>query len=163
MSRPQKREDIGLLTVKRLIGAGAEIKDVRVSAEAIEEARNAVMHYITKAGDDAKKLLKFKKAKTVSAEIAQMVLMNKCAGIDETDLLGGHEVGTRGLPVAACDRIFRGELGGDRTSAKAKKMVTFAAEAYLRNLGLRAGMMAKAGKRVTILKNDVIDARKLLA
>ena len=69
----------------------------------------------------------------------------------------------KGLPQAGVVRAFKEHLGeGMRLSDDAKGALANAANAYLASVGKRAGMMAMAGKRVTIHEGDVHKAVETL-
>jgi histone H3/H4 len=156
-----KRDSIGLAPCHRELAAGA-FEDARVSKLAAKAAKKAVKELLARAARDLAERASLMKRKTVSAEMVEAVLVGKCEGITRSDLIKGHKDKKRGLSQAGVVRTVKKHTDLN-ISEDAKKALVGAAEAYLRSLGQRAGMLARAGKRSTLLENDVKSAKQMLS
>lgn len=157
MSRP----DIGPSTVHRLL---TNATNMRVSSEAANAAREALIRFLRKAGQSASDRLKIAKRKTVNREVAEAVLVNECIGLNSVSLKYSKG-GQRGLPLAGVRRVFshEGTSGkkstglGFNISKDAEKMVVAAAESFLDLLGKRARLIVTQmdKDRITVKARDV--------
>lgn len=165
MSRP----NIGLSTVHRLLVDVSSGHNV--SKAAAETVVDSLVLYLENAGEAAAAHLKIANRKTVTVAVARKVLSDKCLGISESDLI--YSKGKqRGLPVAGVVRAFshEGKAGkkkssglGFNISADAKPLITAAAEAYVKRLGVKALDVSKLmdAERKTIKERDVKTVLKL--
>lgn len=167
MSRP----NIGLSTVHRLL---VEVSGGHnVSKAAAEMVVDSLVRYLENAGQAASDHLKIANRKTVTVAVARKVLSDKCFGISESDLI--YSKGKqRGLPVAGAVRAFshEGKAGkkkssglGFNISADAKPLITAAAEAYIKRVGIKALEVSKLmdSERKTVKDRDIKAVLKLSA
>jgi histone H3/H4 len=153
----------------RVLKHGSQMGDsVRVGAGAAAEAQQSVIRLLKEVAAHVTKDLTRTKKKTLNFELLKIVFLEnlRCHGIRENDLIitaPVQGVGRRGLPKAGCEKQLRKNLPKDtQITEEAKLGLLGACEAYLRELGKRGGLYAKAGKRITIQKDDVVSARKTL-
>lgn len=160
--RKTRRDDIGKATCHRLLQEGA-FAGAHVAEDAAVAARKALKNLLRHLAADAANELKISKHKTVTDETVIRAVKCHCHGITEKQLIQGHRGSKRGLPEAGVVRIVKDALPkGSRISEDGKTALVAAGESYLRTLGDRAGMMARAGKRKTLMENDVKSAAATL-
>lgn len=159
--KSSRRDDIGKATCHRLLAQGA-FKDARVSDEAAKAARKHLKALLREVAVSCQKELDISKKKTVSLECVERAMLGHCVGIKREHLMPkGHKEGHRGLPQAGVERQVHKALSkGVRISDDAKKALVGGAEGYLKELGHRAGDMASAGKRKTLMVGDINSVAK---
>lgn len=161
----KRRDAIGKASCHRLLSEGSQGGVDRVSADAAKEARAALKSLLKQVSADCAQYCVDSKRQTINLAAVERAVVGKCYGIKKADLLShGHKADHRGLAEAGVVRVVKKAAGGKlRVSDEAKKALVGAGEAYLRALGQRGSMLARAGGRKTLLENDVKSARAMLA
>jgi len=144
-------------SVHRLLAAGSQEKDFRVSEKTIKPAAKALASLLDKIAASAQEQMQIKQSKTVTEEMVQRYVEKSlaCAHLDK-DMLGvkrgkGEK---RGLAQAQVLAEFL-KHGDVRVTEGAKLLLLTVSEAYLKALGHRAAQGAKLAGRRTMKERDV--------
>lgn len=154
--RKVHRKDLPSASLKRLLkdGASAQIKDARVSAKAVVEARRALRKKLDALRKAAEKRLEIAGKKTLNLG-ALVDLLGEQLGVS-AEIAQGRR-GRSTLSSAGVRRVFAGKKkGGIRLTKEAAKGLVGAAEAMVLKMGASASLMASSGKRKTLSSNDII-------
>jgi histone H3/H4 len=167
-SKKKARTELPYPAIKRCLQEGSGkigTKETRVSELANKSALEGVKAFLCGAAKEATGILKLQKKVTVTKDVLASVLLKECGVIMLVDLSSEKRAGEkRGLPSVGVSRIFSACLHKDnRMSEESRAVLVNAAEAFLRGVGERAGMLARAGGRNTIKAADVVAARKLMS
>ena len=158
------RDDIPLAACKRITQSGASKETPRMGEDASEVAQKQLELLVRKLGEMCHRQCQAQKRETVNLAVLRMVVEQhaSCKGIQDSDfsLAVRRGKGQRGLPRAGLVRAFKA-AGPKRISEEAADALVGVSEAFLKNLGHKASVLAKASKRQTLQAADVKAAASL--
>ncbi len=158
------RKNIPSASCQRVVKSGSSSEVSRMGDDATKAAQLQVKLLITHLGEQCAKQCLLMKRETVNLAVLKSAVDShaSCKGISASDFVLANRVGKgqRGLPKAGLVRDFK-KACDKRITAEAANALVGISEAFLRHLGMKAGVIAKAAKRQTIQAADIKAAASL--